>query len=180
MGSPTSILPLNGQFEGQGAFLWADETDGTYNPAPADIIAQITSNFTPQQLKNVHKLESLNAIRASCPQNLNGISPCFAGIGFTNRLNDTNMPATFFTIVNYTIFADSGLSYISPTNHNSDFEKRILPLQWSLDKVGDLQCICLFFLTSFLAGNHWTTDRVRATNANGMGIYQYHKLWPEG
>lgn len=44
-------------------------------------------------------------------------------------------PDTFQNIVNYTIFADAGLSYIELTNHGSDFEKRILPLQWSLDKV---------------------------------------------
>lgn len=128
---------MSRQFDGQGAFLWADETDGTYNPAPADIIARVISDFTPQQLKNVKQLDSLDAIRASCPQNLNGVSPCFAGIGFTDRFNDTSIPATFFTITNYTIFADSGLSYIDAPNHNSDVEQRILPLQWALDKVRD-------------------------------------------
>lgn len=37
--------------------------------------------------------------------------------------------------VNYTIFADAGLSYINVEHHTSDFERRIFPLQWAVDQV---------------------------------------------
>ncbi|PPQ79372.1 hypothetical protein CVT25_002642 [Psilocybe cyanescens] len=128
------ILPLQQQYEGQGAFLWADETDGTSNPSPSAIIARVTSKFTPKQLASVKQLDTMDDIRQYCPQNFNGMSSCFAGIGFSDSVVSASAPATFQNIVNYTIFADAGLSYIELTNHGSDFEKRILPLQWSLDK----------------------------------------------
>ena len=37
--------------------------------------------------------------------------------------------------VNYTIFADAGLSFIDVAHHTSDFETRIFPLQWAVDQV---------------------------------------------
>lgn len=37
--------------------------------------------------------------------------------------------------VNYTIFADAGLSSIDVEHHTSDFERRIFPLQWAVDQV---------------------------------------------
>jgi ATP-binding cassette subfamily A (ABC1) protein 3 len=108
---------------------WADDTDGTSNPSPAAIIARITSNFTTNQLASVKKLSSASDFPAACPQNFNFFSQCFAAIGF----ND--IPASGNQSVNYTISADSGLAFIDVVHHTSDFEKRILPLQWSIDKV---------------------------------------------
>ncbi|KAH9486185.1 ABC transporter A family member 6 [Psilocybe cubensis] len=132
---PAEILPLQRQYENQGVFLWADETNGTSNPSPTDIISRITADFTPKQLSMVRRLDTMDDIRQSCPQNFNGLSSCFAGVGFSDSFAlDASAPAVFQAIVNYTIFADAGLSYIELTNHGSDFEKRILPLQWALDK----------------------------------------------
>ena len=37
--------------------------------------------------------------------------------------------------VNYTIFADAGLSSIDVVHHTSDFERRVFPLQWAVDQV---------------------------------------------
>jgi ATP-binding cassette subfamily A (ABC1) protein 3 len=37
--------------------------------------------------------------------------------------------------VNYTIRADAGLYHIDVVKHSSDYEKRILPLQWAIDQV---------------------------------------------
>jgi ATP-binding cassette subfamily A (ABC1) protein 3 len=38
------------------------------------------------------------------------------------------------TGVNYTIRADTGLSYINVEKHTGDLELRVLPLQWALDE----------------------------------------------
>jgi len=45
------------------------------------------------------------------------------------------MNATDTTPVDYTISADEGLIYIDVYDHTSDFETRILPLQWAIDQV---------------------------------------------
>jgi hypothetical protein len=45
------------------------------------------------------------------------------------------MNATDTTPINYTISADGGLARINVYSHTSDFETRMLPLQWALDQV---------------------------------------------
>jgi hypothetical protein len=42
------------------------------------------------------------------------------------------------SLLNYSILADGGLGFIDVVNHKSDFERRVLPLQWSLDSVRNL------------------------------------------
>ncbi|KAG0704009.1 P-loop containing nucleoside triphosphate hydrolase protein [Suillus ampliporus] len=44
------------------------------------------------------------------------------------------MNATDTTPTDYTISADGGLTYINVYSHTSDFETRILPLQWAIDQ----------------------------------------------
>ncbi len=130
LGTAVPIKSLESQFDGKTSLIWADDTDGSSNPTPAAIIARITSNFSTSQLAAVKKLSSSSDFPAECPQNFNFFSECFAAVGFSD------IPATGNNSINYTISADSGLAFIDVVHHTSDFEKRILPLQWAIDKVG--------------------------------------------
>jgi ATP-binding cassette, subfamily A (ABC1), member 3 len=132
LGDPVPIRPFITQFDGSKTLNWADETDGTSNPSPSDIIARITSNFTSSQFAAVKRVSSFLEITSSCPQNFNAHSACFAGLGFTD-IPSVNMDGS--RAVNYTIFADAGLSLIDVEDHASDFETRIFPLQWAVDQV---------------------------------------------
>jgi ATP-binding cassette subfamily A (ABC1) protein 3 len=122
--------------------IWADGTDGTSSPSPTAIISRITSNFTSNQLSAVKRLASPSDIPAECPQNFNFFSQCFAAITFAD------IPANGSRPINYTISADSGLAFINVISHTSDFEKRILPLQWAIDQV----VIISLFNISWLQG----------------------------
>ena len=131
MGTPTPIFSLQTQFNGQTTLVWADGTDGTSNPTPAEIISHITTNFTHSQLTSVQQLSSPSDIPAACPQNFKKLSQCFAAIAFTNIPADGNASNP----INYTIFGDAGLVFIDVIHHTSDFEERMLPLQWAIDQV---------------------------------------------
>ena len=112
-------------------------------------MARITSNFTPNQLLAVKQVASPADIPSQCPQNFKFFSECFAAIAF----NYLPMNATDTTPINYTISADAGLIYINVYSHTSDFETRILPLQWAIDQV----CVSLvpvFNRHLFTSGNH--------------------------
>ena len=119
--------------------MWADGTDGTSNPTPKEIISHITANFTHYQLASVKQLSTPADIPATCPQNFNLFSQCFAAIAFTNIPADGNASNP----INYTIFGDAGLAFIDVKHHTSDFEKRILPLQWAIDRV--FFTLCVYF-----------------------------------
>ena len=98
-------------------------------------MAHITRDFTESQLNAVRQVDSPADIPTECPQSFNLMSGCFAAIAFNNipaQGNATNP-------VNYTIRADGGLFHIDVVNHASDFEKRILPLQWAVDQVRGLR-----------------------------------------
>ncbi|KAG1747606.1 hypothetical protein EDB19DRAFT_1685642 [Suillus lakei] len=129
-GSPISVYNFQNQFDGSLALIWADGTNGTGTPSAEQIMARITSNFTPNQLQAVKQVATPADIPAQCPENFNLFSECFAGIAF----NYLPMNATDTTPINYTISADGGLAYINVYSHTSDFEIRILPLQWALDQ----------------------------------------------
>jgi len=155
MGSPEPIRLLRNEFDGKTIFYWADGTNGSGNPTPAQIMSHVTSDFTFAQLRSVKQLEKPTDIPLHCPQNFDGVSPCFFGVGFSDSL--ANDVAPFFTqnVVNYTIYADSHISFVDPKHHTSDFEKRILPLQWSIDKVKST----------------WTTISADSTN-----LYHFNRL----
>ena len=124
--------------------MWADGTDGTSNPTPEEIVSHITANFTHSQLTSVQQLSSPFDIPAACPQNFNFFSQCFAAIAFTNIPADGNASNP----INYTIFGDAGLAFIDVVHHTSDFEKRMLPLQWAIDRVifiSDFHFLSLIF-----------------------------------
>jgi len=131
LGTPVPIKSLQTQFDGKTLLIWADGTNTTSTPTPQEIMAHITSDFSSEQLVAVRQVGHPSEIPAMCPQNFNLFSQCFAAISFVS------LPeyGSFLDPVNYTIFADGGLSFIDVDRHTSDFEKRILPLQWRIDKV---------------------------------------------
>jgi ATP-binding cassette subfamily A (ABC1) protein 3 len=94
-------------------------------------MAHITASFTPHQLKAVRQVQTAADIIRACPQNFNFLSECFAAVSFS----DIPANSSAGKPVIYTIRADSGLVFIDVKNHKSDFEKRVLPLQWAIDEV---------------------------------------------
>jgi ATP-binding cassette subfamily A (ABC1) protein 3 len=125
---------MRDQFDGSTTLIWTDATNGASAPSPSDIISHITSGFSASQLRAVKNVAIPADIPSECPQNFNLFSECFAAIVF----NDIPTNGNSTNPINYTIRADAGLSYINVQRHNSDFEKRILPLQWAVDKVNTL------------------------------------------
>lgn len=97
-------------------------------------MARVTSGLSASQLRSVRKVATPAEIPGTCPQNFNGFSECYAAIAFYDILPNGN--ATTKSL-NYTILADSGLFHIDVVRHDSDFEKRVLPLQWAVDQVRD-------------------------------------------
>ncbi|KAH7922678.1 P-loop containing nucleoside triphosphate hydrolase protein [Leucogyrophana mollusca] len=130
IGSPIPVYNFTDQFDGSLSLIWADGTNGTGSPSADDIISHITSGFTSSQLRAVKKVATPADIPSNCPQNFNLYSECYAGVAF----NYLPTSPTDKTPVNYTISADGGLVYINVYSHTSDFEERILPLQWALDQ----------------------------------------------
>ncbi|KAF8215745.1 hypothetical protein K438DRAFT_1901600 [Mycena galopus ATCC 62051] len=128
IGSPIAVFSLQQQFRDAGTLLWADATDGNSQPSPTDIMARVTSGFGTSQLSAVKKASSAVELPFECPQNFNGFSECYAAVVFYD------IPAEVTSPVNYTILADSGLFHIDVVRHSSDFETRVLPLQWAVDK----------------------------------------------
>jgi len=132
IGTPVPISSLSDQFDLSLSLIWADGTNGTGSPSADDIMAHITQGFTSSQLNAVKKATTPDEIPSFCPQNFNLFSECFAAVAFNHlptSANDTNP-------IDYTIRADGGLFHVDVVRHTSDFEKRVLPLQWAIDKVG--------------------------------------------
>lgn len=113
------------EFDGSATLVWADLANGT-SPNPADIMSIVTSEFSDGQLSGVRQVDSVEEMAAACRPNFNGFSGCFAGLEFNGLLPGNQ--------INYTIRADFGLAHIDVEN-KSDFEIRLLPLQWAVDKV---------------------------------------------
>ncbi len=93
-------------------------------------MAHVTASFSEKQLKGIRKADTVSQLPFACPQNFNLRSTCFAAVAF----NDIPSPNAGRPI-NYTINADGGLVFIDVAKHTSDYELRILPLQWAIDKV---------------------------------------------
>jgi hypothetical protein len=93
---------------------------------PSAVVQKITSSFSDTQLRAVHQVDDPNDVPASCQQNFNGFSECYGAIIF-NSIDEQG-------VLNYTVRADAGLFFIDVHGHQSDFEKRVLPLQWAVDR----------------------------------------------
>ncbi len=92
-------------------------------------MARVLGGFSGKQLGSVRQVEA-DEIGMTCLQNFLGTSNCFAAVSFEG------IPAAGVNqTLNYTIRADSSLGYVDVENHKSDFERRILPLQWAIDSV---------------------------------------------
>ncbi|KAF7436184.1 hypothetical protein PC9H_003010 [Pleurotus ostreatus] len=128
LGTAVPIPTLRDTYDASLAFVWADGTNGTNSPTPEEIMARVTAGFSDKQLGSVKKAASVADIPKLCPQNFNLFSECFVAIAFNDIPEGLNDP------VNYTIRADAGLFHIDVERHTSDFEQRILPLQWAVDE----------------------------------------------
>ncbi|KAI0027064.1 P-loop containing nucleoside triphosphate hydrolase protein [Vararia minispora EC-137] len=130
IGDPIPVYNLSSRFDGSLTLYWADATNASV-PAfasPSDIMSRITTDFSPAQLAAVRKAPSADAIPSLCPQNFNLFSECFAAVVFNVLPSDATAP------VNYTIRADGGLFHVDVVGHASDYEERIMPLQWAVDR----------------------------------------------
>ena len=132
IGNPIPVFDLSSQFDPAFTLYWADATNGETNTfaSPSTIMSHVTSGFSDEQLGAVKQASSADVIPSLCPQNFNLFSECWAGVVFNS------LPSAADDPVNYTIRADGGLFHIDVVSHNSDYEKRILPLQWAVDSVG--------------------------------------------
>ncbi|KAJ7360966.1 hypothetical protein DFH08DRAFT_1074070 [Mycena albidolilacea] len=128
IGNPIPVYSLQQEFQKAGTLVWADATDGNSQPSPTDIMARVTRGFSASQLGAVKKASSATQLPFECPQNFNGFSECYAGVVFYD------IPTNVASPINYTILADSGLFHIDVVRHSSDFETRVLPLQWAVDQ----------------------------------------------
>ncbi|KAH9934058.1 P-loop containing nucleoside triphosphate hydrolase protein [Epithele typhae] len=129
LGTAIAVPRLADVYDGKLALLWADGTNGTGSPSAQEIINTVTRGFSSRQLAGVRKLDAVDDIPSACPQNFNLFSECFAAVAFNE------LPAASDTVgsINYTLRADAGLFHIDVTKHNSDYEQRLLPLQWAVD-----------------------------------------------
>uniref|UniRef100_A0A8H8CNN7 ABC transporter domain-containing protein n=1 Tax=Psilocybe cubensis TaxID=181762 RepID=A0A8H8CNN7_PSICU len=153
IGDPVPIKSLQSQFDPKLAFIWSDATanssssSSASSPTPSAIIERITADFTPSQRASVRQVADPLSIPSLCPQNFNLFSQCFAAVVFYDVPAPGNGNSNSSSggggggaggaggrAVNYTISADSGLGFVDVVHHTSDFEKRILPLQWAIDK----------------------------------------------
>ena len=131
MGTAVPVKEIKDVFEGSIALVWADSTNGTGSPSPTDVMRHITRDFSDRQLSAIRKVDSPDDIPSACPQNFNLFSECFGAIAF-NSFPSTNPNDS--RPINYTLRADAGLFHIDVTRHTSDYELRVLPLQWAVDK----------------------------------------------
>jgi ATP-binding cassette, subfamily A (ABC1), member 3 len=132
---------LSSVFEGDLAIIWADGTDGTNSsPTPSEIMRRVTQDFSSSQQAAVRQVSSPSEIPQECPQNFNLFSECFAAVAFYDIPpppddGGDGSATTTLRNVNYTLRADGGLFHIDVEKHSSDFEIRLLPLQWAIDRV---------------------------------------------
>lgn len=129
------MLSLQQEYDGSSALVWADGTSGTTSPTPDDVMSHISSGFTTKQLRGIKKVATPDDIPSACQENFNLFSECYAAIAFTSfpepAVNGTQTVA-------YTLRGDGGLFHIDVVHHKSDYEKRLMPLQWAVDSVRSL------------------------------------------
>ena len=124
-----SVASLVDVFDGSLKLIWSDDTNGTGSPAPSDIMARVTRGFSSKKLEAVLHVAT-DQIGSVCQQNFNGVSECFASVTF-DHVPTAGSDGT----LNYTIRGDQHLTFVDVIHHTSDFEVRILPLQWAVESV---------------------------------------------
>ncbi len=116
------------------SLLWSDDTDGTGAISPSDIVSRMIRGFSGKQLASFRKVNT-DDIATLCRENFSGSSACFASVIF-----DGIPGAGSNQTLNYTIQADSALGFVNVIDHTSDYERRILPLQWAVESVSLNSC----------------------------------------
>lgn len=129
LGSMVPVASLADTFDPDLILPWSDDTDGAGAISPADIISRVTRGFSDKQLASFREVKTAD-IATLCRENFSGSSACFAGVIFQG-IPGAGSNQTF----NYTIRADSALGYVDVVDHSSDYERRILPLQWAIESV---------------------------------------------
>ncbi|KAJ7920707.1 hypothetical protein B0H13DRAFT_2421286 [Mycena leptocephala] len=128
LGSPAAVRVLQQEFK-VGKLVWFDATDGNSVPSPAETMVHVTTGFSASQMGRVKQVSSKNQLLLECPQNFNGFSNCYAALVFSNMSQNASAPIV------YTILADEGLgAHVDVVHHTGDFETRVMPLQWAVDK----------------------------------------------
>ena len=157
------VKPLASVYDGKLALVWVDGTNGTdADPSPQAVMARVTRGFSGAQRAGVVQLARAADVPGACPQNFNLFSECFAAVVF-----DADGGGT----LNYTLRADAGLFHIDVTKHTSDYEERLLPLQWAIDSVCGCFWMIVYALKSAHTGYHRTPDGHDTPNAFGVAIY---------
>ena len=108
--------------------VWADNTTTAANPTPQAIIDRIAINFNSKQRAAIQQVATANDLPVACPRNFVGFSQCYAGISFNS------VPGAGGA-VDYTLLVDNGLAEIDVEDQKSDYQQRVLPMQWAIDKV---------------------------------------------
>ncbi|KAI0327697.1 P-loop containing nucleoside triphosphate hydrolase protein [Cubamyces sp. BRFM 1775] len=127
LGSMIPVAPLADVFDGSLKLVWSDDTNGTGSPTPSDIMTRMTRDFSSKKLEAVLRVDT-DRIGDVCQQNFNGVSGCFASVTF-DHVPTAGSDGT----LNYTIRGDQHLTFVDVIHHTSDFEVRILPLQWAVE-----------------------------------------------
>ncbi|KAI0756117.1 P-loop containing nucleoside triphosphate hydrolase protein [Daedaleopsis nitida] len=130
LGTMVPVARLADIFNPSLTLVWSDDTNGASTMHPDDTFARITKDFSSKQLASVRKADT-SEIGAICQKNFMGTSGCFAAVTF----EPPSAAGSNVTSLNYTIRADNvmGFEYINVRDHTSDYEVRILPLQWAVE-----------------------------------------------
>ena len=161
------VKSLASVYDGKLALVWVDGTNGTdadVDPSPQAVMARVTRGFSGAQRAGVVQLARAADVPGACPQNFNLFSECFAAVVFDAGEGGGGT-------VNYTLRADAGLFHIDVTKHTSDYEERLLPLQWAIDSVRGCFWMMAYALKSAHTGSHRTPDGHGTSNASGVAIH---------
>jgi hypothetical protein len=134
VGDPFTVPELKDAFTLSTPLYWVDNTDPSDNnsPTPSEIMTEVTKEFSSSQLSLVHQASSTQDLGAKCQLNFNSKSPCFAGVIFKSIPPVGNVSKRVeFTLVGEAEFDDT----VNVKTHNTEVEKRTLPLQYAIEKV---------------------------------------------
>lgn len=132
-------------------------------------MSRVTNGFSSAQMSLVHQVASQEDIVQACPQNFNLVSECFAAVSFDAIPSSSNGSSS----INYTIFADGGLFHVDVIKHTSDYEERVLPLQWAIDSVGIKYSIHICFHLvdqAIIIGDNRAAIRNFCTYTSGVAV----------
>ena len=136
LGTMIPILSLADTLDHTLYLPWVDHTNGSGAFSADDVMARVTRGFSGKQLGATTKV-SEDEMGRLCTQNPSGKSRCFAGVIFDSIGATDNVYA-----VNYTLRTDSSLGYVDVRAHKSDYELRMLPLQWAIESVSMQDALC--------------------------------------